>query len=89
MEVSLHLNLVRPVYCLILGIALKKFRESFSTKKIQELMRQEIHEMKELQEVTKELTQLVIQLASEKKMISLELVSERAFREDVIRATED
>jgi hypothetical protein len=72
-----------------LGIALKKFRESFSTKKIQELMRQEIHEMKELQEVTKELTQLVIQLASEKKMISLELVSERAFREDVIRATED
>lgn len=52
-------------------------------------MRQEIYEMKELQEVTKELTQLVIQLASEKKLVSLELINERNFRDEIARATED
>lgn len=39
---------------------LSKFKDGFSNKKIQELMRVEISEMKELSEVLKELSTLMV-----------------------------
>jgi len=49
--------------------ALTKFKEGFSNRKIQDIMRQELSEIKELAEVVRDLASLLTQMVSEKKQI--------------------
>lgn len=50
-------------------LAFNKFKEGFSNRKIQDIMRCELQELRELLEVIKELSALINQTLSEKKQL--------------------
>jgi hypothetical protein len=53
--------------------ALSKFKEGFSNRKIQDIMRCEISEMKELSEVMKDFSNLILQTINEKRQLKASL----------------
>eukprot|EP00347_Sterkiella_histriomuscorum_P022602 403337865 len=68
---------------------LQKFQEGFSSRKIQDIMRCEISEVKELLEVLKDLKNLINQMLQEKKQLKVQLQSELDLRAQIEKALEN
>ncbi len=59
---------------------LSKFKEGFSNRKIQDIIRNEISELKELGDVVRDLSSLIVQTVSDKRQMKASLSAELELR---------
>ena len=59
---------------------LAKFKEGFSNRKLQDIIRNEISEMKELGDVVKDLSSLILQTVTDKRQMKASLDAELELR---------
>ncbi|CDW87568.1 UNKNOWN [Stylonychia lemnae] len=69
--------------------AMNKFKEGFSNRKIQDIMRCEIAEVKEMLEVLRDLSSLIMQMISEKRQLKVQLQAELELRNQIEKALDN